>query len=107
MAILELQSTRLSWVNPVETATGKEILNVIQRRAMDRWGEKWMAELVKAYVKVANANGDEKATAINRRPQIERMFEAGSCTLDKAIWLAAAVDCRFQLACTSIEVQTF
>lgn len=107
MAILELQSTRLSWVDPVETATGREILEVIQRRAIDRWGEKWVAELVKAYVRIANANGDDKATAINRRPQIERAFETGSCTIEKAIWLAAAVGCRFQLACTNVEVQEF
>lgn len=107
MANLELQSTPLSWVNPMETATGKDILDAIRRRAMERWGNKWIAELVKAYVKIAIANGDENATVVNRRPQIERLFEAGICTLDKAIWLAAAVDCRFQLACTSIEVQTF
>lgn len=107
MAILELQSTRLSWVDAVETATGREILEVIQRRAIDRWGEKWVAELVKAYVKIAVANGDEKATSVNRRPQIERALESGSCTIEKAIWLAAAVGCRFQLVCTNVEVQEF
>jgi len=107
MAILELQSTRLSWVDAVKTATGREILAVIQQRAIDRWGEKWVAELVKAYVKIAIANGDEKATSVSRRPQIERAFETGSCTLEKAIWLAAAVDCRFRLVCTNVEIQEF
>jgi hypothetical protein len=107
MASLELQSIRLNWVNSVETTKGTDILEAITRRASDRWGEKWIAELVKAYVKVAIANGDEKATTINRRPQIERALKAGSCTLDTAIWLAAAVGCRFQMSCTSVEVEEF
>lgn len=107
MAILELQSVRLSWVDSVETATGKEILDAIAQRAIDRWGDKWVAELVKAYVKVAVANGDEKATSVSRRSQIERALESGNCTIEKAIWLAAAVGCWFQLSCTNIEVQEF
>lgn len=107
MAILELQSIRLSRFCVVETATGKEVLDAIARRAADRWGEKWIAELVKAYVKIAIANGDEKATPINRRPQIERAFESGGCTLEKAIWLAAAVGCRFQLSCITVDVEEF
>lgn len=104
---LELQSVPLSWIDPVEIATSKAILEAIQRRAMERWGDKWMAELVKAYVKIAIVHGDEKATSVNRRPQIERLFESGTCTLEKAIWLAAAVGCRFQLACSSVEVMEF
>ncbi|HEY9663115.1 MAG TPA: hypothetical protein V6C65_32115, partial [Allocoleopsis sp.] len=67
---LALQSTGLSGWDAVETATGKQILDVIQRRAIERWGDKWMAELVKEYVKIAIANGDENATSINRRPQL-------------------------------------
>ncbi len=107
MAKLALQSTRLSWVDPVETATGKEILEAIRRRAMERWQDKWMAELVKAYVKIAIANGDEGATVVKRRSQLERAFEGGSCTINTLIWLAAAVGCRLQLVCTSVEVEEF
>ncbi|QYO62306.1 hypothetical protein [Leptolyngbya sp. 7M] len=107
MAILELQSTRLSWVNLVETATAKDVLEAIQERAQERWGEKWIAELVKAYVKIAIANGDEGATVVKRRSQIERALKSGSCTLDTAIWLAAAVGCRFQMVCMKVEVREF
>ncbi len=91
----------------METATGKDILDAIQRHATERWGQKWMAELVKAYVKIAIANGDETATPVNRRPQLERAFKVGTCTLDTAILLAAAVGCRFQLHCTKVEVENF
>lgn len=107
MAILELQSTPLSGLTPVEMTTGKTILEAIQRRAIDRWGDRWIAELVKAYVQIAIANGDEGATVVKRRPQIERAFKSGGCTLDTAIALAAAVGCRFQMACTNVEVEEF
>jgi hypothetical protein len=85
MASLELQSIRLIWVNSVEMTNGNGILEAITCRANDCWGERWIAEIVKAYVKVAIANGDEKATPVNRRPQTKRALKAGSCTLDTAI----------------------
>ncbi len=84
--------------------TARKILEAIQNRAQQRWGERWLLNLVQEYVKLAQANGDEKATTINRRPQIERAFKVGSCTLDTAILLAASVGCRFQLVCTEIQV---
>lgn len=113
---LELESTMLSLLAIVEdspdylqqkpTLGGVPVLECIKIRAIDRWGEKkWLVELVREYVKITNAQGDEKATTINRRPQIERAFKVGSCTLDTAIVLAAAVGCKFQLHCTTIRVE--
>jgi hypothetical protein len=115
---LELQSTMLSLLLNVEESpsdlndkppvTAAAILERIKQRSIARWGEeKWLANLVREYVKIAQAQGDDKATPINRRPQIERAFKVGSCTLDTAITLAAAVGCRFQMACTSIEIEEF
>jgi hypothetical protein len=103
MAFLELQSTRLSWDHPVETTTGKQVLDAIQQRAIERWGEKWLVELVKVYVKLTVANGDEGATVVNRRSHIERAFKSGNCKLDTVLVLAAAVDCKFQMACTTFQ----
>jgi hypothetical protein len=89
----------------METTSANAILEAIKARAVAKWGEKkWIAELVREYVEISKANGDQVATTINRRPQVERAFKVGSCTLDTAIALAAAVGCRFQMACTSIEV---
>ncbi len=84
------------------------ILERIKQRAIDRWGdEKWQMHLVREYARLAQAQGDDKATPNARRGQIVRAFEVGSCTLDTAILLAAAVGCRFQMACTTIEVEEF
>lgn len=94
--------------NEKSLITASLILERIKTRAISKWGEeKWIVGLVRAYVEIANANGDDKATTINRRPQIERAFKAGSCTLDTAIALAAAVGCRFQMSCTTVEVEEF
>ncbi|GAB4379739.1 MAG: hypothetical protein Kow00121_34490 [Elainellaceae cyanobacterium] len=108
----------LSWVQAVESSlrytnhipsiSGKDILERIKARAIAQWGqEKWIAGLVNEYVKIAQANGDDKATAVNRRPQLERAFKVGSCTLDTAIMLAAAVGCRFQMACIDVKIEEF
>jgi hypothetical protein len=111
MAILELQSTTLVWVDDVEISTAAAILERIKQRAIAKWGEeKWKANLVREYVKFAKLQDPQKhkdATSVNRRPQIERAFEVGSCTLDTAIILAAAVGCRFQMACTEVTVEEF
>ncbi len=88
----------------VEITTSKAILDRIQHQAEKQWGDKWMANLVKEYVKIAREQGDEKATPVSRRTQIERAFERGSCNLDTAIMLAAALGCRFQMVCTSTTV---
>lgn len=96
----------MSLAENLEITTCSAILERIQQRAQKKWGEKWLPNLVREYVVIAREHGSEKdknATAINRRPQIERAFTAGSCTADTLIMLAAAVQCRFQLACYEIE----
>lgn len=88
--------------------TAAVILKRIEQRAVDRWGEdKWLANLVREYVRLAIAQGDTKATTVNRRPQIQRAFEVGSCTADTLILLAAAVGCRLQMACTTVQLEEF
>ncbi|MGJ3252344.1 MAG: hypothetical protein ACFE0J_14640 [Elainellaceae cyanobacterium] len=85
--------------------SGKTVLERIKDRAITKWGEEnWLLEIVREY---CNLSDDPKATVRNRKPQIQRAFEVGSCTLDTAIVLAAAVGCRFQMACVSIEVEEF
>lgn len=92
----------LSLVFNLETTSCKAILERIKARAIDRWGEKWIAKLVHSYVAIVQSQGDEKATAVNRRPHVERIFQTGSCNADTLIALASAVGCRFQLICTTI-----
>lgn len=85
--------------------TAKAYLEEIQKRAIVQWGEKkWKAELAQKFVLLARENGDEKATYENRRRTVYRAFEEKSCHSDTLFLLAAAVGCRFQMACTSVEV---
>ena len=95
----------LSLVCDLELTTCKAILERIKARAIAKFGEKWLLNLVREYVAISIANGDEKATVINRRNQIERVFQAGSCNADTLIMLAASVGCRFQMVCKIEEVE--
>lgn len=95
----------LSLSNELEVTTCKVILERIKARAIQKYGEKWMAGLTNSYVLLAKAQGDDKATAGNRRTQLERIFDRGSCSADSLIMLAAAVGCRFQMVCTVEEVE--
>ncbi len=95
----------LSLVNELEIATCKAILERIKARAIQKYGDKWIAGIVRGYVSIAQSQGDEKATTVNRRPQIERVFDQGGCNADTLIMLAAAVGCRFQMVYTIEEVE--
>lgn len=83
--------------------TTKIVLDKIKARAIARWGDKkWLAELVREYCRIAEKPSTDPRS---RYPQIKRAFDNGGCTLDTAIALAAAVGCKFQLACTHVEVE--
>jgi hypothetical protein len=96
------------YLNDKPIASSATILERIKQQAIRHWGEeKWRLNLVHAYVRIAQTQGDDKATVNNRRSQIAKVFETGNCTLETAIVLAAAVGCKFQLACTKVEVEEF
>ena len=79
----------------------------IKARAIARWGDDWLLEIVREYVRLANSKGDTKATVNNRKSQMQRAFEVGSCRLETAMLLAEAVGCRFQMVCTEVQVTEF
>jgi hypothetical protein len=82
-------------------------LESIKARAIARWGDDWLLEIVREYVRLANSKGDTKATVNNRKSQMQRAFEVGSCRLETAMLLAEAVGCRFQMVCTEVQVTEF
>ena len=69
----------------------KDHLEAIQKVSIDKWGDRWQLELVRAYVQILQRNGDEIATVNNRKTQIVRAFSAGSCTADTLIILYDAI----------------
>lgn len=91
----------------VEPKSPSAVLEAIKTRAIARWGDDWLLEIVREYVRLANAQGDTKATVNNRKSQTQRAFEVGSCRLDTAMLLAEAVGCRFQMVCTEVQVTKF
>jgi len=108
LSLLLNVETSPNYLSNQTLTTAATILGHIKQRAIVLWGEeKWLVNLVREYAKVAQAQGDQRATPNNRRAQIHRTFEVGSCTLDTAILLAAAVGCRFQMSCTTVEIKQF
>ncbi|MGG6241560.1 hypothetical protein ACQ4N7_23285 [Nodosilinea sp. AN01ver1] len=93
-----------------EPNSSAAVLNAIKARAIQTWGEEnWSKEIIKAYVEIEQQQGVDakKASYVNRRTQILRAFETGSCRLDTAMLLADAVGCQFQLVCTEVTVTQF
>lgn len=88
----------------MENKDSKAVLERIKEQAIAKWGDKWMAKLATNYAEIARSRGDEKATAVTRRAQLERAFDTGGCNLETALMLAQAVGCRFQLICTETKV---
>lgn len=99
---LQYPSSSLQLPMP-EPLTSRVILNKIKERAIAKWGDKWMAKLATEYATIARSRGDEKATAVTRRAQLERAFDTGGCNLETAIMLTEAIGCRFQMAYIEIE----
>mgnify|MGYP006271185263 CR=1 FL=1 len=92
----------------VEPGNPGAVLSTIKERAIARWGEDaWQLEIAREYVRLARQQGDEKATINSGKSQIQRAFSVGSCRLDTAMLLAAAVGCRFQMVCTEVSVTEF
>jgi hypothetical protein len=102
------QLSRVKCVELVKLPTCKDYLEEIKRRAIAQWGERyWLPTLAREYVKIAQAHGDLEATYEGRRSQIHRAFKMWSCHPDTLLILAAAVGCKIQMVCTSIEVVDF
>lgn len=90
---------------PMAILTAKDCLTVIQERAIARWGDKkWLPELAREFVKIAQAEGDVEATYEKRRRQIYRTFEEWSCSTETLFILSSAVGCRFQMVCSETTV---
>lgn len=66
------------------------ILDQIKAKAIALWGDKWMTELTKMYVVIAKANGDDTATPVKRRPQIQRAFQNNGCHSETLLILIQA-----------------
>ncbi len=103
--MLELARLAPGFVTVTET---KDLLEVVRCRAIARWGEKhWRSELVRAMVEIWQQQGDTKATYMNRRRQLYRVFEENACNSDTLMALIEAVGCRLQLVCTDFKTIDF
>ena len=81
----------------------RTILDAIAQEAQAKWGDKWQAELVRAYCEIESRETGETVKPVNRRKQIVRSFDEGT-TLESLCRIAEAVGIEFEL--TVIERRT-
>ena len=74
-----------------------DLLDLVQSVAQEEWGEKWMANLVRRYCEISQAQGDLAATVSRRRPQIERVFKSRSCSVATLLLLFSAVGLQIRV----------
>ena len=76
----------------------KSHLELISTLSAEKWGDAWMKELIREYCKISQSQGEDAATYDNRRNQIRRAFEVGSCTADTLIVLYYAIGCELEIS---------
>lgn len=86
-------------MTPSEAAARQ--LNLIKATAIERWGDRWLAEIVKTYSHITNANPQ------TRYRTVQRMFENGDCRLSTLNALLEAIDCKLKLLPINIEEKDF
>jgi hypothetical protein len=73
-------------------------LELVKKLAEEQWGEKWIKELVEAYVSIENSENEEQETCGNaRRPMIVRAFSNGGCSVDTLGRMYEALGCQIQV----------
>jgi hypothetical protein len=75
------------------------ILNTIAEQAKNKWGEEWLAEIVRTYCEIEEKEEGSRMRIkpVNRRGQILRAFQEGSTTLPTLCRLAEAVGINLKL----------
>jgi hypothetical protein len=71
-----------------------KLLEAIKTRAIELWGDKWLANLVRKHSEVMGAE-DTKGRYI----QLKRIFERKSCNIETLSGMMLAIDCGLQLVC--------
>ncbi len=77
--------------------TCRDHLDLIETVSKKKWGESWLLELVKRYIKFLKDERGEEAILNNRISTIKRAFEVGSCTADTLLGLYDAAGCSLEV----------
>ena len=102
MLALTQKATRAS----MEIASPKSVLDIVDRRAQAKWGKRgWKQRLAEEYCRLSALSDGKKVEVASRRKHLDQLFERGNCNLDTILILLACVDCKMQVACTTVEVE--
>ena len=90
----------------MEIASPKSVLDIVDRRAQAKWGKRgWKQRLAEEYCRLSELSDGKKVAVPSRRKHLDQVFERGNCNLETVLILLACVDCKMQIACTTVEVE--
>ena len=78
----------------------RAILDAIALGAEAKWGDRWQAELVRAYCDIEGRETGLSVKPVNRRKQIIRSFDEGTTTLESLCRIIEAVGIEIELTIT-------
>lgn len=85
----------------------KAVIQAISQEAQSKWGEDWIASLVRAYCEIESQESGKLIKPVQRRSQLVRAIEEGNPTLETLLRLCRAVNAELQLIFIRKEVKHF
>ncbi|PZV09156.1 MAG: hypothetical protein DCF22_18920 [Leptolyngbya sp.] len=85
----------------------KAIIEAISQEAKSKWGDDWIASLVRAYYEIESQEAGKLIKPVARRSSLVRSLEEGNPTLETLLRLTKAIGADLELAITRREVKRF
>ena len=101
----------LACISAIKTMTSeqqaKAMIQAISQEAKARWGDDWIAPLVRAYCEIESAEVGKLIKPVARRSSLARSLEECNPTLETLLRLTKAVGADLELVITRREVKRF
>ena len=85
----------------------KALIEAISQEAQSKWGDDWIAALVRAYCEIESEEVGKLIKPPQRRSQLGRVFEEGNTTLPTLMRLIKAVEAELHLTFIRKETKRF
>jgi DNA-binding phage protein len=85
----------------------KALIQAISQEAQSKWGDEWIAALVRAYCEIESQEAGKLVKPVQRRSQLVRVLEEGNPTLETLLRLAKAVGAEINLEFIRREIKRF
>lgn len=85
----------------------KALIEAISQESQAKWGDNWIASLVRAYCEIESQEIGKLVKPVQRRSQLVRSLEEGNPTLETLLRLIKAVEGELSLTFIRKEIKRF